>query len=139
MATTVNVNSMPQVDVDVNDLPPVDVDVTNLPDFSITAIGPMGPMTLNGIPSSYNVAIDSLPDLNLRIKEIPQVRAHVPANFRLGLSILGMELAALHLCGEAQVITEPYQPNPCERCGPSRLVYEPREAIGAVLHLKDAK
>jgi hypothetical protein len=28
-----------------------------------------------------------------------------------------MELMCVRLCGEAQMITEPYVPNPCERCG----------------------
>jgi hypothetical protein len=124
MATDVKVKSMPVVNVeaDVNYLPPVDV--ASLPDLmisEISEIGPMGPLTLAGIPDSYTVAISNLPDLNLRIREIPSIRAHVPANFRLGFSVLGVELAALHLCGEAQVITEPYVPNPCERCGPQRL------------------
>ncbi|CAN5697919.1 hypothetical protein BH23GEM9_BH23GEM9_19630 [soil metagenome] len=124
MATDVIVKKMPVVNVeaDVNYLPPVDV--ASLPDLmisEISEIGPMGPLTLAGIPDRYTVAISNLPDLNLRIREIPSIRAHVPANFRLGFSVLGVELAALHLCGEAQVITEPYVPNPCERCGPQRL------------------
>ncbi len=53
----------------------------------------------------------------MRIREIPSIRTHVPAYFTLGLSILGYELACARLCGEAQVITEPYEPNPCEHCG----------------------
>jgi len=132
----VDVVDLPTVHVDVIDLPPVDVN--SLPDLTITSVGPVGPVTLAGIPDSYTVAISRLPDLNLRIKEIPSVRAHIPANFRLGLSILGVELAALHLCGEAQVITEPYVPNPCERCGtPPRLTTQPA-TVGAVLRLGDA-
>jgi hypothetical protein len=71
-------------------------------------------------------------------KEIPSVRAHVPANFRLGLSVFGVELAALHLCGEAQVITEPYVPNPCERCGTPRVTQLDDRDVSAVLRLKDA-
>jgi hypothetical protein len=134
----VDVVDLPPVDVDVIGLPPVDVDVSSLPDLKITSVGPVGPVTLAGIPDSYTVAISTLPDLNLRIKEIPSVRAHVPANFRLGLSILGVELAALHLCGEAQVITEPYVPNPCERCGPPRRVIAQPTDVAAVLRLSDA-
>jgi hypothetical protein len=26
-------------------------------------------------------------------------------------------LFCIRLCGEAQIITEPYRPNPCESCG----------------------
>lgn len=151
MAYNVHVKSMPgvHVEADVNDLPPVDVaslppvDVASLPDMTISeigSIGEMGPLTLAGIPNSYTVAISSLPDLNLRIREIPNIRAHIPANFRLGFSVLGVELAALNLCGEAQIITEPYAPNPCERCNPQRLSVDApplKNDVTAVLRLKD--
>jgi hypothetical protein len=30
---------------------------------------------------------------------------------------MGLELMNVRLCGEAQIITEPYTPNPCETCG----------------------
>jgi hypothetical protein len=134
----VDVNHLPTVDVDVIDLPTVDVDVNSLPDLKITEVGPVGPVTLAGIPDRYTVDIASLPDLNLRIKEIPSIRAHIPANFRLGFSLLGVELAALNLCGEAQVITEPYVPNPCERCGaPRSSNLQQVNDIAAVLRVTD--
>ncbi len=144
MAYNVNVNSMPSVyvadlptvDVNVLDIPPVDVN--SLPDMRITDIGPVGPVTLAGIPSNYTVGITSLPDVNLRIREIPSFRAHIPANFHLGFSILGVELAALNLCGEAQIITEPYVPNPCERCGgTARQTPNVDSSVGAILRLSD--
>lgn len=130
----VDVDTLPTVDVNVLDLPPVDVNVNSLPDMRITDIGPVGPVTLAGIPSNYTVGVTSLPDVNLRIREIPSLRVHIPANFRLGLTVMGVELAALHLCGEAQLITEPYVPNPCERCGTAR---QPSQSpdVGAVLRL----
>ena len=144
MAYNVNVIHLPDVDVadlptvDVNVLPTVDVDVSALPDLKITSVGAVGPVTLAGIPDSYTVAVSTLPDLNVRIREIPSVRAHVPANFRLGFSVFGVELAALHLCGEAQIITEPYVPNPCERCGsPKQRSLEERDSVAAVLRLKN--
>ena len=130
----VDVDTLPTVDVNVLDLPPVDVNVNSLPDMRITDIGPVGPVTLAGIPSNYTVGVTSLPDVNLRIREIPSLRVHIPANFRLGLTVMGVELAALHLCGEAQVITEPYVPNPCERCGPARQPAQTAD-VGAVLRL----
>jgi hypothetical protein len=151
MATNVNVKKMPvvYVEADVNDMPPVDVasltdpattEIGPMGPMAITEIGPMGPLALAGIPDRYTVAISDLPDLNLRIREIPSIRAHVPAHFRLGFSVLGVELAALELCGEAQVITEPYVANPCERCGPQRLpgaVLTPADnPVAAVLRLK---
>ena len=142
MAYNVNVNNMPSVyvadlptvDVNVLDIPPVDVN--SLPDMRITDIGPVGPVTLAGIPSNYTVGISSLPDVNLRIREIPSFRAHIPANFPLGFSVLGVELAALNLCGEAQVITEPYVANPCERCGgTARPAPNVDTSVGSILRL----
>lgn len=80
---------------------------------------------LSGIPTAYTITIPKLTvgldpisaDVTVRLREIPSIRTHIPANFTLGLSLLGYELACLRLCGEAQVITEPYDPNPCEECG----------------------
>src|SRR5579862_7617634 len=100
-------------------------------------LGSVGPVTVAGIPDTFHIDIDKLPkiqlgvdpltinpvtlhldpvDLNLRLKEIPNTRAHLPADFTVGLSLLGMELMCVRLCGEAQMITEPYHPNPCEYC-----------------------
>ena len=56
-------------------------------------------------------------DFTLRVKEIPSIRMHLPADFKIGMAILGHELLTVRLCGEAQVITEPYKHNPCEVCG----------------------
>lgn len=102
------------------------------------SMGSVGPVTISGIPDTYHINVDNIAkitlgmdpitinpmtvtlnpiDLNLAIKEIPNVRGHLPADFSIGLSLLGVELLCMHLCGEAQVITEPYMPNPCEWCG----------------------
>lgn len=94
------------------------------------ALGAIGPLTLAGIPDTFHIDIDKLPkihlgvdpiDLNLRIKEFPSIRGHLPADFSVGLSILGFELLCIRLCGEAQIITEPYHPNPCEICEPHEI------------------
>jgi hypothetical protein len=106
-----------------------------------------GPVTVAGIPSTFHLNIDhvdavhlnvdNLPAIHLnvdqlpkielgidpveiRLTEFPSIRGHLPADFCIGLSVLGMELMSLRLCGETQVITEPYRPNPCEICGTSR-------------------
>ncbi len=95
------------------------------------SLGSVGPVTVAGIPSNFTINIPSLPkvslgidpltinpvELHMSIEKIPDIRAHLPADFRVGLSLLGMELMCVRLCGEAQMITEPYVPNPCERCG----------------------
>jgi len=109
------------------------------------SLGAIGPVTVAGIPNTYDINIDKFPDIhidvdklpkillgidpleikpldvNLSIKQLPSIRGHLPADFCVGLSIMGMELVSLRLCGEAQVITEPYVPNPCERCGDATL------------------
>lgn len=91
----------------------------------------VSPVELAGIPTGFRIDIASLPrieikmdpitinpvDVSVRVKEIPSVRAHIPAAFTLGFSVLGLPLASVRLCGEAQIINEPYVPNPCEHCG----------------------
>ena len=100
---------------------------------------------LDGIPTSFSLDITGIPkiqigldpitieplDVSVRLKEFPSIRAHVPANFSIGLSMLGYELLCVRLCGEAQVITEPYEPNPCEYCDERKRVQPP----GTVDHL----
>lgn len=106
------------------------------------SFGAIGPVTLSGLPNAYTIKVPEIDkiefgvdplqstvtlkpvQLNLgpietsvSIKEIPSVRAHLPVNYCIGLSLFGMELAAVRLCGEGMVITEPYRPNPCEVCG----------------------
>lgn len=99
----------------------------------------VSPVELAGIPSSYQLDVTSLPkiqigldpitinplNLSLQITQIPSIRAHVPANFLAGFSIFGIQLASIQLCGEAQVITEPYVPNPCEPCGAAVFIAPP--------------
>ena len=89
-------------------------DITHIPKISIG----LDPITIN--PLTVNPL-----DVSVRLKEIPSIRTHVPANFTLGLSVLGYDLACVRLCGEAQVITEPYVPNPCEHCGQVHLTPAP--------------
>ena len=69
-----------------------------------------------------NVSIKELPEirtsskLDVAITEIPETRVHLPANYSIGLSVLGVCLVNLSLCGEAQVITEKYVPRRMEIC-----------------------
>jgi hypothetical protein len=100
------------------------------------SFGSVGPVSVTGIPDTYYFNVDKLPQidikfepvtlepitynpipLNLSIKEIPSTRTHLPANYSVGVSLLGVDVLCIRLCGEAQVITEPYIPNPCEVCG----------------------
>jgi hypothetical protein len=108
-----------------------------------------GPVTVSGIPSTFTINVDKIPDIHaymeklpvihlnidnipkiqlgvdpveLRLTEFPSIRGHLPADFCVGLSVMGIELMNVRLCGEAQIITEPYKPNPCEICGPIAIV-----------------
>lgn len=108
------------VDVDLDFVGgPLDIDLVHLPKIQLG----IDPLTIN--VSKIQLGIDPLTvnpitinplDLTVRLKEFPSIRVHVPANYGLGLSILGFQLMAIRLCGEAQIITEPYRPNECERC-----------------------
>jgi len=81
---------------------------------------------ITGIPDHLTLSIDRLPKVQLgvdpvalavSIKELPSLRVHLPVDFRVGLSLLGLEMLTVRLCGKAMAINEPYVPNPCERCG----------------------
>jgi hypothetical protein len=109
------------------------------------SLGKIGPVTVDGIPSTFHINIDNIAkiqlgvdpltinpvDIGIRLEKIPDIRAHLPANFSVGFSLFGLELACVRLCGEAQVITEPYRPNPCERCGAPRITNEPPDLAPA--------
>ena len=148
------------VDVDIKG----DVPITMLNTVPVAvsggldSIGPVGPVTLDGIPDTFHFYVEKLPKiqigidplsvsveklpkiqlgvdpltLNIAVKEIPSVRTHIPADYSLGVSFLGLDLLCFRLCGEAQVITEPYKPNPCERCGPdlTRMLTSPQPTPG---------
>jgi len=102
--------------------------------------GPIGPVTIDGIPDRFHIEIEELPkiqigvdpitlnpveatltltpiDVTMRIDRLPDIRAHLPADFTVGMNVLGLELMAIRMCGEAQMIMEPYEPGPCERVG----------------------
>ena len=116
------------------------------------SLGSVGPVSIAGIPDTYHINIDKLPkiqlgvdpvtlhldpvQLSLSIKELPSIRVHQPANFSVGLSLLGMELLCVRLCGESQIITEPYTPNPCEHCSTPQL--NPNPTTGTVTPVNPA-
>ena len=94
------------------------------------SLGAVGPVTVAGIPDTFHIHVEELPKIQLgvdpvtinpvklgiSIDRIPNTRIHLPADFKVGLSVLGMELLCIRLCGEAQMVMEPYDPNPCEDC-----------------------
>lgn len=82
------------------------------------------------------LSVDVKPiDLALRLKEIPSVRVHFPTNFKLGFSLFGSEFFSIRLCGQAQVITEPYHPNPCECPNPQLGAPTPSQPPTDVTHV----
>jgi hypothetical protein len=114
-----NISFKTGLNTDVSLLTPIAVDP-----IAVSSVGPVGPVTVAGIPDTFHINIDTLPKISisadpieLRLTEFPSIRGHLPADFSVGLSVLGFELLCVRLCGEAQVITEPYRPNPCEHCG----------------------
>ncbi|MEP7054072.1 MAG: hypothetical protein ABI912_02345, partial [Actinomycetota bacterium] len=87
----------------------------SLPKISI-GVDPvtLNPVTLN--PVEATITLRPL-DMNISVKELPERRTHLPADFTVGLSVLGMQLLCVRLCGEAQMVSENFHPNPCEVCG----------------------
>lgn len=93
----------------------IGVGITSLPKINVG----LDPIKLEIAP----VKVELAPiELGIRIKEIPSVRVHLPVDYRVCVGLLGQELLSVRLCGQAQVITEPYVPNPCECGAPIRLI-----------------
>lgn len=83
------------------------------------------------------LSVDVKPiDFALRLKEIPSVRIHFPTNFKLGFSFFGSEFFSVRLCGQAQVITEPYYPNPCECPNPLLVDRPPSQPPTDLTHVE---
>jgi hypothetical protein len=99
-----------------------DIDITNLPKLTI-GVDPLA-ATLTLEPVTLNPVTLNPVSVNLAITEIASQRMHLPADFTVGLSVLGLPLMNVRLCGEAQMINEPYRPNPCEHCGESSRVLD---------------
>lgn len=88
-------------------------DISGIP-TNYTVNTNVSPITLNLGPIEIKPLEFKPVDISLRLKEFPAVRAHLPLDYRVGLSVLGSELLCVRLCGQGQVITEPYVANPCE-------------------------
>ncbi len=106
---SLTVEKIPTLHLSIDEIPPVHVSVDALPPI--------------------HVSVDKLPPINvelapveIRLTEVPSTRVHIPADFAVSLSMMGMDFGSIRLCGEAQVITEPYRPNPCEICSRSTAV-----------------
>jgi hypothetical protein len=91
----------------------LDVDLSGIP-TAYTVNTNVAPLTLNLGAIEFKPLEFKPVDVSLRLKEIPSIRAHLPLDYRVGLSVLGAELLCVRLCGQGQVITEPYVANPCE-------------------------
>jgi hypothetical protein len=96
----------------------LDVGITSIPKIYIG----VDPINIDLAPIDIRLApIEIKPiDMSFRIKEIPSVRVWFPLDYKVCFALLGSEVASVRLCGQGQVITEPYVPNPCE-CRPPRL------------------
>lgn len=95
-------------------------------------------LNISGIPTNYGIGITQIPKINvgldtinfnlmpieikpidfsIRLKEVPSLRVHFPVDYKVCLGLFGTEILNVRLCGQSQVITEPYIANPCE-CRP---------------------
>lgn len=97
------------------------LDVQHVPKLSIgieklsIGVDPLAlSLSVRELPK-IQVGVDKL-NIGLALVEFPSVRAHLPANFKLAFRLFNIDVACVEMCGEAQVITEPYVPHPAERC-----------------------
>jgi hypothetical protein len=117
-------------EIDVRQLPPINVGVSKINigldqiDLKLEPIT-ITPLELKIDPldiklEPLDIKVEPL-DMSFRIKELPSMRVHFPVDYRFCVALLGTELMSLSICGQGQVITEPYVPNPCE-CQPGRVI-----------------
>jgi len=110
------------VDVDAG-LDDVHLSIDSLPEF-VARVKELPRLELGDI--NTNIRVKEMPrieidanttsTLDVSIKEIPDVRAHLPAHYNLGITIFGIEVINFSLCGESQLITEKYVPRRMELC-----------------------
>ena len=110
-----SVNKIPEISTKVTALPRIDfgdintnIRVKEIPKIQLEA----------DTQSKVDVSLDAntRSNVNVALTEIPDVRAHVPAHYNLGISLFGVEIVSFSLCGETQVITEKYTPKRMEIC-----------------------
>ena len=99
--------------VKVESIAPLLIDVTDLPTIKFDPID--SNINVTNIPKIV-IEADTNSSLDVAIKEIPDIRAHVPSHYNLGVSIFGIEVLNFSLCGESQMITEKYVPTRMEIC-----------------------
>jgi hypothetical protein len=100
------VDALPKVNVGLD---PLHVAIDTLPKISV-GLDPLH-IEVDRLPK-VQIGLDAI---DFRLTEFPSLRVHLPADFHVGISVLGHQFLGVRLCGEAQVITEPYVANPCER------------------------
>jgi hypothetical protein len=106
LAGGLGITSLPAIHLNVDTLPTIHLSVDQVPKIQL------------GL-DKVQLSIDPI---EIRLTQIPSIRAHLPADFCIGLSVLGCSLVSVRLSGEGMIITEPYRPNPCELCGTADLV-----------------
>ena len=104
------------LNVDGNPATPIGIDFPSGIPLDITLPQPLAiqldPLNITLAPITINPL-----DVSLRLKEVPSLRITIPVDYRVTFGLCGIELACIHFCGQSQIITEPYVPNPCECCG----------------------
>jgi hypothetical protein len=114
IVSPVTIDGIPETfHIDITHVPTIFLNVENIPVIHLS---------IDHIPK-IQLGVDKIllgvDPVEIRLTELPKIRGHLPADFNVGLNLMGMELMNIRLCGEAQIITEPFVPNPCETCGPT--------------------
>lgn len=113
------------------------------------SLGSVGPINIGTLPKlqlsmdklqvgldKLQVGLDKLQigmdplTVHVGLAEVPRIRVHLPAHYSFGLKLMGVELLCFQLCGEAQMITEPYVPRPTEQCGGTKDLHINPNVVG---------
>jgi hypothetical protein len=113
----IRIKELPLNDIHIKEFPKIELGEINVRVKEVPRLTVDSNVAVTQLPPiNTNISIKEIPEIKFALTSLPDTRVHLPANFNVGLSVLGVCLINLSLCGEAQIITEKYVPRRMELC-----------------------
>ena len=113
----IRIKELPLNDIHIKEFPKIELGDINVRVKEVPRLTVDSNVAVTQLPPiNTNISIKEIPEIKFALTSLPDTRVHLPANFNVGLSVLGVCLVNLSLCGEAQIITEKYVPRRMELC-----------------------
>ena len=114
LLSDVRIKELPEITLHTDDDLLSNIRIKELPTIKLDA------KTDSKVDAKLDLGLD-----NIRVKELPVVRlkfgvdptrVHMPAGWKFGVSVLGLQLFSFDVCGESMVVVEDYKPHKTEQC-----------------------